>query len=244
MNIKEFYERRELLNQSVEKFRQLCNACMQPDFSCYCRHVQKFNPKIKFAILIHPIEVKRRIATGRMAHLCLENSVLISGQDYTNSDRVNAILENPRYQPLVLYPGRNSTNLSQMAAEQRVSLLNQDKEPVIFVIDGTWATARKMIRLSKNLHSVPRICFTPEGASQFRVRKQPAPECFSTIEAIHQTIDLIGPAAGFTTQAREHDKLLYVFNKMVERQLEFIRISIEDPSRSKYRPRYRTRGIA
>ena len=37
---------------------------MQPEFGCYCRHIKKFDPKIKFIILIHPIELKRRIATA------------------------------------------------------------------------------------------------------------------------------------------------------------------------------------
>lgn len=243
MNLKDFQERRLHLEQTCEKFRTLCNTCLQPDFSCYCPHVQSFDPKIKFVILIHPIEVKRRIATGRMAHLCLKNSLLISGQDYSNNARVNEILENSNYQPMVLYPGRNSTNLSQLSNEQKNGIVCAQKKIVIFVIDGTWATARKTIRLSENLHHIPRICFTPEGLSQFRVRKQPAPECFSTIEAIHHTIELVGAAAGFSTESREHDRLLCVFDKMVERQLEFIRLSLEDPSRSKYRPRYRTRSV-
>lgn len=244
MNVQMYLQRREQQQHEAKKFRQLCETCMQPDFGCYCAHIQKFDPKIKFAILIHPIEVKRRIATGRMSHLCLENSALICGQDYTYNIQVNQILENPKYQPLVLYPGRTSINLTNTSAQHKSEIFDKEKEPVIFVIDGTWATARKMIRLSRNLHSLPRICFTPEGVSQFRVRKQPAPECFSTIEAIHHTIDLLGPTLGFSTSTREHDKLLFVFNKMVERQLEFIRISMEDPSRSNYRPRYRNRGIA
>jgi hypothetical protein len=52
------------------------------------------------------------------------------------------------------------------------------------------------------------------------VRKQPAQECYSTIEAIHHTIELLGPSCGFSVAQREHDRLLFIFDKMVSRQLD------------------------
>ncbi|MES3037449.1 MAG: tRNA-uridine aminocarboxypropyltransferase [Bdellovibrionota bacterium] len=235
MDIQEYRQRRETLLSEKPKYRCLCMTCMQPDFGCYCPHVQKFDPKIKFVILIHPIEVKRRIATGRMSHLCMPSSKLVMGQDYTLNKEINEILEDSNNQPVVLYPGRKSLNLTGMSAEQRTEVFDSGKTPVVFVIDGTWATARKMIRQSKNLFDLPRICFTPPGPSRFRVRKQPGVECYSTIEAIHHTIELLGDSAGFSTMDREHDKLLYVFDKMVERQLDFIRESLKNPRAMAYR---------
>lgn len=221
------------------KYRELCAQCTQPVFSCYCPHIQKFDPKIKFVILIHPIEVKRRIATGRMSHLCLENSELIAGQDYSQNRRVNEILQDSTLHTMILYPGRESYNLSAILADKPKPIFHEGKTPTLFVIDGTWATARKTMRLSQNLKAVPRICFTPPGLSQFRVRKQPKPECYSTIEAIHYSIELLAAHVGFETHLREHDKLLYVFDKMVERQLEFVREAHENPKSTSYRrPRY------
>ena len=109
-----------------------------------------------------------------------------------------------------------------------------EKKLTVFVIDGTWATARKMVRLSTNLHALPRICFTPPAPSNFRVRKQPKAECYSTIEAIHHTIELLGESRGFPVAERGHDHLLRVFDWMVTRQLEFI-----EASRSQGPSRYR-----
>lgn len=236
MDIETYQLRKKQLEDEKPKYRVMCKTCAQPNFSCYCEHVNKFNSKIKFIILIHPIEAKRRIATGRMSHLCLENSELIEGQDYSYNDRVNEILDNPINQPFILYPGRQSLDISN----SQQTFFEKGKNPVLFVIDGTWATARKTMRLSQNLKSIQRICFTPPGPSQFRVRKQPAPNCYSTIEAIHHSIELLGAQAGFETQTREHDKLLYVFDKMVERQLEFIRDSQENPKATSYRrPKFR-----
>ena len=209
--------------------------CAQPVFGCYCEHIQRINSKIKFVILIHPIEAKRRIATGRMSHLCLENSELIRGQNYTNNGRVNRILADPSHQPFVLYPGRTSMDLSEATEEQKASLFSANRTPVVFVIDGTWATARKMVRQSLNINSIPRICFTPANRSRFLVRKQPRPDCYSTIEAIHQTIELLGSSVGFDISERKQDSLLCVFNKMVERQLSLMRDSIANPRATSYR---------
>lgn len=234
MNLQTYLERRAQ-SHAPPKFRVLCVTCLQPEFTCYCAHVRTFNPQTRFVILIHPIEWRRRIASGRMSHLCLENSQLIQGFNYTHNVQVNEILNDPSLYPVILYPGANSTNLSHLTPAEKNSLFPHDREPVIFVIDGTWSTARKMLRRSLNLQALPRLCFSPPRPSTFRVRQQPKPECYSTLEAIHHTIELLGPTRGFDPASRQHDRLLYVFDKMVEQQLEFIRQSHARSPHSRHR---------
>lgn len=235
MDIQQYREQKLKQAEQGPKYRNLCTTCIQPEFSCYCPHVQSFNPQISFVVLIHPIEVRRRIATGRMSHLCLQGSHLIMGQDYTQNDEVNQLIADPEYHSVILYPGVGSENLTPMSQEQRSDLFPKNKKLRIFVIDGTWATAKKMTRQSHNLLALPRICFSPDKPSTFRVRKQPNSNCYSTIEAIHQTIELVGDSQGFATASRTHDRLLNVFDAMVERQLEFIRISEAKPGGIIYR---------
>lgn len=225
-------KRAEFLSKEP-KYRTLCTTCKQPDFSCYCRKISSFDPKINFVILIHPVEAKRRIATGRMSHLSLKNSHLIQGQDYSKNDLVNELLADTHYNSFILYPGHDSKDISLMSASEKQNLCA--KKMRVFVIDGTWATARKMIRQSKNLHALPRLCFVPNRPSNFRVRKQPRANCYSTIEAIHHTIELVGESQGFAVHEREHDKLLSTFNYMVETQLGFIRESNAHPQKANYR---------
>lgn len=215
--------------------RGLCTTCLQPMFGCYCAQIHKFDPKIKFVILIHPIEVRRRIATGRMSHLCLKNSNLIMGQDYTHNSQLNDLLNNPNYSPVILYPGASSINITDTSLEARETVFQTNKIPTVIVIDGTWPTAKKMMFKSKNLSHLPRICFTPPGQSRFRVRKQPQPHCYSTIEAIHHTIELLGPTCQFNTNSREHDALLKVFDFMVEKQIQLLQNAFDNPRPHSYR---------
>lgn len=235
MNLREYQERRQFLSQSQKIYRELCTTCLQPAFGCYCPHVQQFDPLVSFVILIHPIEVKRRIATGRMSHLCLKNSHLIMGQDYSGHEDVQKLIDDPQYHSVILYPGVDSQNLTAMSSQERVEVFPSNKKLRIFVIDGTWATAKKMMRQSQNLKNLPKISFVPPKPSTFRVRKQPHEFCYSTIEAIHHTIELVGETQGFPVEQREHDKLMYVFDHMVERQLEFIRLAERKPDFMRYR---------
>jgi DTW domain-containing protein YfiP len=223
VNLKTYKERQTLrLRTEAARFRPLCISCFQPPFGCYCDDVQSFDPKIKFVILIHPIEVRRRIATGRMSHLCLKNSVLIRGEDYSNEVRVNAIVNDPSNHCVMLYPGKTSANLTDLTETTRGALFPPNKNLVVFVIDGTWASARKMVRLSENIRNLPRVCFTPVRPSEFRVRKQPAAQCVSTIEAIHHMIELIGSTRGYDLASGAHENMLDVFRKMVWKQVQCI----------------------
>ncbi len=51
---------------------------------------------------MHPIEMKRKIATGRMSFLSLENSEIIVGYDYSENIRINELISNPENHCMVL----------------------------------------------------------------------------------------------------------------------------------------------
>jgi DTW domain-containing protein YfiP len=222
MTIAEYKQNKIQFQSQLPQYRTICRACSQPSFSCFCKHVIPFDPQISFVILIHPIEAVRRIATGRMSHLCLQNSYLIKGQDYSNDQLVNQLIEDTGYESVILYPGQKSKDISKISDVEKNNLFRPEKKLRVFVIDGTWATAKKMVRQSTNLHMLPRICFSSDKPSTFRVRKQPRAGCFSTIEAIHHTIELLGQIKGFDVGSRAQDNLLTVFDSMVETQLRFI----------------------
>jgi len=151
-----------------------------------------------------------------MSHLCLQNSSLIDGEDFSENERVNAILADPTLYPVVLYPGPESVDLTRMTPPERRRFFPADREPVVFLIDATWAHAKRMRRLSQNLRKLPTVCFTPPTLSSFHVRQQPRPHCYSTIESIHLVIELFRKGA-----ERPHDNLLQVFAQMVQKQIDY-----------------------
>jgi DTW domain-containing protein YfiP len=173
--------------------------------------VKPFTPAVRFVILIHPDETKRSIATGRMTHLCLSNSLLIEGVDFSADPTVNDIIADPTSHAVVLFPARH-------AVECGSGVFPADKHPVIFILDGTWQHARKMLRLSTNLQRLPAVSLAPRAPSGFRVRKQPRPGCLSTLEAVHHVLDVLNPSSTDCGD-RPHDNLLDVFQFMVNQQV-------------------------
>jgi len=218
MNIEIYHQRRALALKALEPRRRIsCLHCRQPELSCYCQAVTAFDPRVKFVILIHPIEHNRRIATGRMSHLILKNSQLIRGYTFANNPHVNALVSDPGNQCMLLYPGQKSLNISLLP--QPAEVFDRKRQPVLFVVDGTWGTAKKMVNQSPNLAALPRVQFTPTRESRFRVRKQPRPNFYSTIEAIHHSIELLAGNVGFDLASGQHNHLLEMFDRLVEQQL-------------------------
>lgn len=240
MNLLDYLEKKKKRECEEVSYRVMCPVCRQPGFSCYCNLIESFDPRIEFAILIHPLEARRRLATGRMAHLCLKNSHLIEGHNYSEDSRVNDLIARTDAQKVILYPGREAIDLS-VSGDQLNELFPYNQKLIVFVIDGTWATARQTMNVSQNLKDLPKVCFVPTTPSQFRVRRQPKPQCYSTIEAIHHLIDLFGGSRGFEVDSRAHDRLLKVFQSLVEQQVQLID-QASNPRRPSGKPRWRTRS--
>jgi DTW domain-containing protein YfiP len=155
-----------------------------------------------------------------MAHLSLGNSLLVEGVDFSADRRIHGELYSPKGFPVLLFPGKASINLSRQSPEERMALVPAGRRLIVFVLDGTWKSVRKMLRLSQNLASLPMICFEPTLPSNYRIRRQPKAHCYSTIEAIHHVLDLFA-ACGSTRPA--HDNLLTVFRSVIDRQLTYRR---------------------
>lgn len=222
----ERYLRRKAELTAAAPTRNFCLRCRKPALTCYCADLAPVATSPRIVVLMHPLEAKHPVGTGRLAHRMLSNSHFYVGIDFSAHAGVKALLQDPKLYPIVLYPGAQSRDLSKMNVSERQALLPAGREPVVFLLDGTWNLAKKILTHTPALQTLPRICFTPSRPSRFLLRKQPRVQCFSTIEAIHETITLLSPEPG----PHPHDVLLDVFDRMVARQLSFKKAG---PSRHK-----------
>lgn len=195
-------------DENLPVHRELCLRCRRAKRVCQCADVRPFEPEPIFVILMHPIERRKKTGTGRMTHLCLSNSIFIEGTGFAEHALVNELIADPRYYPVVLYPGASSLDLGELKTPESRRLL-------IFVVDSTWNLAKTMLKRSPNLRALPQIRFTPKKLSTYRIRRQPDPICLSTIEAVHHMLETLHPGRP------EHANLLHAFDRMVERQIDF-----------------------
>ena len=165
---------------------------------------------------MHPKEYKReKIGTGQMTKLQLENSEIIVGLDFTNNKRVNEILTQENSSSFLLYPGQDSFNLSLKKSSEVHSFMGNN--PHIFLLDGTWSCASKMLKLSKNLQELKRVSFDNKIVSKFSIKQQPDPHCLSTIESVYTVLNLLKKS---DLEQCETKDFLLPFEKMIAYQIE------------------------
>ncbi len=216
--------------------------------------------RTRFVFLMHPKEFKHEKAgTGRLTHLCLPNSEIHMGKSFDGNEDVQALIDDPKNFPVLLYPGLEALNLSEVGRgvpagpfrsaqgperDERPRLTG-DGSPyltveflrstlphrrlVVFLLDATWSGARKMLRLSPNLQRLPRVMFTPSAPSRFVIKQQPVEGCLSTLEATHELLVVL-ERLGLDRYALP-EQLLAIFAKMQDFQMQ----CAADPTRGGYR---------
>lgn len=161
-----------------------------------------------------------------MTELQLENSEIIVGVDFTNNDRVNEILTQEKSNSFLLYPGKDDFNLSIRKSAEINAFMGH--KPYLFILDGTWPCARKMLKLSTNLQQLRRVSFDNKITSKFIIKQQPEALCLSTIESVFTVLNLLRDG---NLENCETKGFLIPFEKMIAHQLEYMR----DPQSKHYR---------
>jgi DTW domain-containing protein YfiP len=176
---------------------------------------------------MHPKEYKReKAATGRFTHLCLKNSEIHMGICFDEHALVQRLIGDPRYFPVLLYPGKNAYNISEKGF---VNFVPQGRQLLVFMLDATWRLARSMFNRSVSLQQLPRLMFFPENKSRFIIKKQPHEWCLSTIEAAHELMVALQKAG---LDKYDHPaQMLDLFMRMQQHQIDCMR----DPAKQSYR---------
>jgi DTW domain-containing protein YfiP len=206
-----------------------CYKCFRLQKICLCEHIHPFISPFEFVILMHPMEAKKeKLGTGRMTQAFLKNSKIITGIDFTLNEEINSFIKNENC--YVLYPGVDAINITSGEISELSEKIKNKERIIVFVIDGTWPCAKKMMKLSKNLHDLPRITFDPKGPSLFEIKEQPGDYCLSTIESIFHVLN-DGEIRALYQLQKSHEQMLVAFKKMVDFQLK----CAEDPDLPSYR---------
>jgi hypothetical protein len=101
----------------------------------------------------------------------------------------------------------------------------------LVILDGTWHTARTLFRDKTWLRAMPQYRFDPLVPSRYRIRREPAAHCVSSIEAIVAALSVLEPETNGLTS------LLDAFDAMIDDQLAYVRAPTTAPRKlGKKRP--------
>ncbi len=203
--------------------RKMCYRCYWPEPLCWCGSITPMPTRTKFVILMHPYEFKRiKANTGRLTHLCLADSEVHIGIEFDGHEAVQALINDPKNYPVLLYPGKDALDLSKVdLSDPQLSTLNSQLESrrlVVFLLDATWRLVRPMLRLSPSLQRLPKIMFSNAAPSRYVIKRQPEPGCLSTLEATHELL-LALDRSGLDRYAMP-EQLLSVFQRMQDIQIK------------------------
>lgn len=195
--------------------REICFKCLRPKDTCFCRFLAPFDPGVKFVFLMHPKEAKRqRTGTGRIAHAGLIDSEIIVGIDFTKNARLNELLGDPRYYPVLLYPGDDAWTAKTEGFKDEIG----NRKLLAIIIDSTWFCSKKMLRFSPNITSLPKLSFSGGYESIFTFKREPKPEYISTIESCYYLIKEL-QSAGIVPQT-DCECLMTAFKEMIKFQIQ------------------------
>jgi DTW domain-containing protein YfiP len=206
--------------------RETCQQCARIQRLCLCSRVTPFEIEPRIILLVHPREYSRTTGTARIVNQSIRHSRIFRGygEEFDHDPRLRSVLEDPHLRVVLLYPGPDSLNLSECSDETLRSRIPDDgKRLVVLIVDGTWSSAKRMIRTSAVLSRVPKISFQVESPSRFRFKRQPREFCLSTVEATALLLENLTCRGLCTLQPpNAHWRMLEPFEKLVETQLRFI----------------------
>ena len=188
-----------------------CTVCLRPKSACICQWITPVAHAAEVLILQHPLEVDHAKNTGRLLHLSLPRSRMLTGEVFDEAGLRAAMEETPAY-TVLLYPP------TPEEAEAPVLEVERLKDPPgvrLVVLDATWRKSRKMLLLNPLLRRLPRLSLGEAPASGYLIRKAHKPGQLSTLEAVCAALADVEGDVG------RYRPLLQAFEGFVGQQLAF-----------------------
>ncbi len=183
--------------------RARCLRCRRPQAVCWCDALAPVANPTHVVFLQHPREARVPVSTCRMAHLSLANSEMhVTWSPDDLPGLVEQLREPDTY---ILFPSADATEVAALTGTPRQ----------LVVVDGTWINAKKIVQRSPLLRGLPGLICRPDFTSRYRIRREPADHCLSTIEATAHALEHIERAPG------RYAPILRAFERMVDVQLEY-----------------------
>lgn len=179
--------------------REQCPNCQRPLAVCYCSALVQIANKIKVVIILHPLEQKHPFNTGRIAHLCLNNSELFIKETFKDEELEKLLSTSSA----LLYPS--------LPWLPETLELNSSANPCIqqlIIIDASWRKSKKILHLHPRLQTLPRINLTGGLTSNYQIRKTSIENGLSTIESVVEAMQILEPETDYRAMLKPFEKMV------------------------------------
>ena len=135
------------------------------------------------------------------------------GLDFSKNARLQELLADQQYYAALMYPGEDA-----LTPQTITTGLPAGKKLLLLILDATWFCAKKMIQHNPFLLELPKLSFQGNYRSIFTFKREPSPECISTIECCYYVIKEL-QASGFVNTNIDPEPLMNIFKAMIKLQL-------------------------
>jgi DTW domain-containing protein YfiP len=188
-----------------------CAICLRPHSACICQWITPVAHAAEVLILQHPLEVDHAKNTGRLLHLSLPRSRMLTGETFGEGGLRAAMGETPAYTVLLYPPTPEDAGAPGLDVER----LRDPAGVRLVVLDATWRKSRKMLHLNPLLQRLPRLSLEDVPVSGYRIRKAQKVGQLSTLEAVCSALVRLEGDAG------RYRPLLQAFEGFVAQQLGY-----------------------
>lgn len=193
-----------------------CPRCFRPSTCCLCKYTREIDSGIKFVLLMHIKEAKKqRTGTGRLTKISLKDCEIFEGIDFTQNKRLNELLSSKEYFPVLLYPSEDAWTVKKENFTQTVN----GRKILAIIIDSTWSCSRSIIKKNAFLLDLPKFSFAGDYRSIFTFKREPTPQCISTIETCYYLIKEL-QTVNLANKDANPEPMMNVFKQMIKEQLQ------------------------
>ena len=176
---------KRLYNQKISRNTEQCESCGLVKGHCICDYDIDLKPSVQFFILSHENELTRTNNTARLIERAIpETKTFVWSRTNPPEVLIDMFEEYRVY--LVFSDDREEEK--KRAVKYKVST-----EKVAFLIlDGTWKEARKMLRKSDYLNSLPILPLKPTTETLYDLRRNNDEGHLCTVEVAVELLKLVG----------------------------------------------------
>ncbi len=170
--------------KKVSKNTIQCDQCGLVKGHCLCDYDIDLEATVEFWLLTHENEFSRTNNTGRLIENAFKSTRTFC---WSRTEPPLEMIDLMKEYDVYLVFSDDREEEKQKVKDYKVS----NKKTAFLLLDGTWKEARKMLRKSPYLDSLPIVALNPKDVSSYDLRRNHDEGHLCTVEVAIALLDLV-----------------------------------------------------